>query len=361
MSDRSTKANEVKEFIIYSLNDHPIDIGRTTAEKFGLSRVAVANHLKSLIMSGLVEATGQTKARHYKLKILADEKKNLIIDKSLKEDEVWRDSVKPCLEGVKENIIHICAHGFTEMLNNVIDHSESTTASLIVYRDAARIVMHVRDYGVGIFNKIQKALKLKEPQHAILELSKGKITTDKERHSGEGIFFTSRMFDYFAIESGTLIFSRSRSSKTPGDDWLWDSEKAPLNGTGVIMAISTNAEFTTKEIFDNYRAEFDEFGFSKTIIPLVLMKYEGEQLISRSQAKRLMSHVDRFREVILDFRGITEIGQAFADEVFRVYRKENPSIHVYPVNMTNEVKKMIKRITSIDPKDPLNDFITTES
>ena len=53
---------------------------------------------------------------------------------------------------------------------------------------------------------------------------------------------------------------------------------------------------------DTYRAEFDTFGFSKTIIPLKLMECEGEKLISRSQAKRLLKRVDKFKEVALDLR-----------------------------------------------------------
>ncbi len=78
----------------------------------------------------------------------------------------------------------------------------------------------------------------------------------------------------------------------------------------------------------------------------MLLKYEGEQLISRSQAKRLVARIDQFQEVILDFKGITSIGQAFADEVFRIYRREHPNVHIYPINFTPEVIGMIKRVIS---------------
>ena len=353
MPEKSKKSKEIQDFIIYNIEKHPADIGRVTSEKFGLSRVAVVNRLRSLIKTGLLTASGQTKARRYGLKTLSGEKKILEITPDIKEHEVWLNLVKPQLVGVKENILDICAHGFTEMFNNVIDHSESTTAMIVVHRNAAKIMLSVRDYGVGIFNKIQKALNLSEPQHAILELTKGKLTTDKEKHTGEGIFFTSRMFDAFMITSGTLVFHRFRHT----DDWIAESDGAPIKGTDIIMSIFTNATHTTKEIFDKYRAEFDEFGFSKTIIPLVLLKYEGEQLISRSQAKRLMTHVDKFREVVLDFKGITSIGQAFADEIFRIYRREHPSVHVYPVHMTPEVIRMIQRIVAENPEDPLNQYL----
>jgi len=353
MALSSIKSKEIQEFIIFNVKDHPTDIGRIAMEKFGLSRVAVVNRLRSLLKAGILTAEGNTKARRYTLTLLSGNKKTIQLTPSTSEDQVWMEEVRPHLSGVIENVLNICAHGLTEMFNNVIDHSESTTALLLVYRNAATITINIRDYGVGIFNKIQKALNLRDPQHAILELTKGKLTTDKAKHTGEGIFFTSRMFDTFVISSGTLVFQRYRGT----DDWLIESDGAPVNGTDVLMQIATNATHTTKEIFDKYRAELDEFGFSKTIIPLGLMKYEGEQLISRSQAKRLMSRVDQFREVVLDFKGITSIGQAFADEVFRIYRREHPQMHIYPMHMTAEVIRMIQRVVSGNTEDDLNEYL----
>jgi anti-sigma regulatory factor (Ser/Thr protein kinase) len=347
------KSKEIQEFIVRNVGSHPTDIGRITAEKFGLSRVAVVNRLRTLEKEGLLTAEGKTKARRYTLKVLSGNKKVFTLTPELTEDQVWLRDVKPYLIGVPSNVLDICAHGVTEMFNNVIDHAASKTAEVLVSRDAARITMMIRDYGVGIFHKIQQALHLSDPQHAILELAKGKLTTDSTKHTGEGIFFTSRMFDEFSLSSGVLMFIRHRRT----DDWLLESDEAPKDGTEVRMEIAANASHTAKEIFDRYRAEFDQFGFSKTHIPLVLLKYEGEQLISRSQAKRLLSRVDQFREVILDFKGITSIGQAFADEVFRVYRREHPSVNIYPVNMAADVKGMIQRSLSGNPDDQLHDYL----
>jgi len=347
------KTKEIQDFIIYNVRDNPSEIGRLTAEKFGLSRVAVGNRLRWLVKVGILTAEGNTKARRYKLKIISGGKKTLQITPNLTEDQLWLQEVKPHLNGVPENLVNICAHGTTEMFNNVIDHSESTTARIFVCRDAANIIINIRDYGVGIFNKIQRALNLNDPQHAILELTKGKLTTDKSKHTGEGIFFTSRMFDSFVISSGTLLFTRRRST----DDWILESDEAPVIGTAVIMGLATNATHNPKDIFDRYRAEFDEFGFSKTHIPLSLLKYEGEQLISRSQAKRLVSRIDQFREVILDFKGIASIGQAFADEVFRIYRREHPQVNIRPIDMNADVIRMIQRVVSENPEDEFNTYL----
>ena len=203
----------------------------------------------------------------------------------------------------------------------------------------------VTDKGIGIFRHIQEECKLEDIHHAILELAKGKLTTDPEKHSGEGIFFTSRMFDSFSIIADGIHFVRSAMN-----DWLFEAttKKEGEHGTTILMKISTKATRTAKEIFDKYRSEFDEIGFSKTIIPLKLMEYEGEKLISRSQAKRLLRRADKFKEVILNFDGIAEIGQAFADEIFRVYRKSNPQVHLYPVHASDDVMTMINRALGSD-------------
>lgn len=70
---------------------------------------------------------------------------------------------------------------------------------------------------------------------------------------------------------------------------------------------------------------------------------EGEQLVSRSQAKLLTCGLEHFQTVILDFSGVDEIGQAFADEVFRVFLLANPGASVTAVNTSEAVGNMIAR------------------
>jgi hypothetical protein len=71
---------------------------------------------------------------------------------------------------------------------------------------------------------------------------------------------------------------------------------------------------------------------------------EGEALISRSQAKKLTRQFGCFQTVTIDFAGIEDIGQAFADEIFRVFANAHPEIKMVPVNMTRSVKAMVKRV-----------------
>jgi anti-anti-sigma regulatory factor len=56
-----------------------------------------------------------------------------------------------------------------------------------------------------------------------------------------------------------------------------------------------------------------------------------------------LSDQRKFREVVLDFSGVNTIGQAFADEIFRVFQQLHPEVKLRWFNANNEVDTMIKR------------------
>jgi len=336
------RTNEIHDFIISNIEEHPGNITALTAEKFSISRQAVLRHINKLIKDGFLIVEGNTRDRKYSLKPVIDLTFQLSIN-GLEEDIVWREKILPLLNGVPTNINKICYYGFTEMLNNVIDHSNGQKVIINIERTLREIQIWIIDDGVGIFNKIQKELGLDDTLHAIFELSKGKLTTDPKRHTGEGIFFSSRIFDKFSITSGKLYFAHfSKANSIEGSDWLLEDKADTVNGTVINMKIKLDATRTTKDVFDYYSGN-DDFGFTKTHIPVFLAQHGDENLISRSQAKRLLTRFDRFKEIILDFQDVESIGQAFADEIFRVFHNEHPNINLYPINTNEQVLNMIKR------------------
>lgn len=350
MPSRSRQNPLVREFILRNVADHPGDIGSLTVKKFGISRTAVNRYVTGLIDEGLMTAAGKTRARRYQLKNIVDvvfTQEN--ITRLTDEDVVWRYKILPNIHGLNQNIVNICQYGFTEMLNNVIDHSLSDDAIISYTQNYCNVSMRIRDHGVGIFEKIQKDFKLADPRSALLELSKGKITSDKKRHTGEGIFFTSRMFDQFVITSGNLFYLRERIEN---DEWLIETNDVieDVRGTSIYMQISTDAQWTTRTVFDTYQD--DNLRFRRTHVPISLGNYPGEQLVSRSQAKRILARFDQFSEVILDFTDVEDIGQPFADEIFRVFKNSNPEINIIAVRTNPNIDKMIEFVTLAAQTDP---------
>ncbi|MFQ6027305.1 MAG: STAS-like domain-containing protein [Dehalococcoidia bacterium] len=343
MASHRASADEIRQFILKNVTAHPKDITRETAEHFNLTRQRASQYVRGLVRDGQLQASGNTKARSYELIALVRHVDEMAVTARLEEHVIWRDSILPYMHDVHSNVLDICQYGLTEMVNNVVSHADARTLRVTVFRNPVLIQLVVDDDGIGIFRRIQETFGYDDPRHALLELSKGKITSDPDRHTGEGIFFTSKMFDDFTIWSGGLFYSSTRRD----EDWLLEVEEGvslpnSLGGTFVSMEIYADATQTTKEIFDQY-ASADEYDFSRTHVPILLAKYESEQLVSRSQARRVLARFDRFKEVMLDFQGVEMIGQAFADEIFRVFRNEYPGIEIVVINTAPPVMDMINR------------------
>lgn len=329
--------NKIREFILNQVEYHPSDIVSLVVRQFGFSRQRAHAYVAREVRKKNVIKVGRTRHTRYFLASGQHIEFELKIKPDLLEDQIWSQYIKPMALHYSNNIQEICFYGFTEIFNNAIDHSEGTILYITVDIDNNNITITIMDNGVGIFQKIQKALHLESIREAILHLSKGKFTTDPLNHTGEGIFFTSRIFDSFSILSDDMFYTFK------GKDWFLSSEKKENFGQGtyIKMNVSLDSIKTPKEVMDKYIDK--EIGFSKTIVAVALSADPGDPHISRSQAKRLIMGLEKFKRIILDFKGVESVGQAFVDEVFRVFKNEHPSINIHYFNANKDVDAMIKR------------------
>lgn len=332
------RGEEIRGHILKNVEDHSANIVPMTMDTFGISRQAVYSHIRQLISQGSLIRDGYGA---YRLRPQEEWDETFDIADNPQEDVVWRNRVRPKIGEIPDNALSIWNYGFTEMFNNVVDHSGSSTVWVQIKKTAYITEMVIWDRGVGIFNKIKNTLGLLDERHAVLELTKGKLTTDPASHSGEGIFFSSRMFDTFGILSGEVYLSHTYDSE---EDWVLQTSQY-CQGTWIVMKLMNNTSRIPKEIFDKFTSG-DDLGFTKTVLPVRLAKYGDEKLISRSQAKRLLERIDRFKTVLFDFNEVDTIGQAFTDEVFRVFVSQHPQIRIIPINTNKAVSEMITRVTS---------------
>lgn len=334
------RGEEVRCHILNHVEQHPRDIGRITAEHFKITRQAVNKHLKRLKQEGALNEEGKTRNRSYKLAPQLQTSMYFQITPELEEHVVWQD-IGPVVGKQPDNVLDIWQYALTEMINNARDHSVGAEMFIIIRKNAVYTEIAVIDDGVGIFKKIQAEMNLLDERHAIFELAKGKLTTDPDRHTGEGIFFTSRMFDQFDIYSGGVNYTHEF---THPEDWIGEAAK-PKQGTAVWMRLNNHTARTVKKIFDKFSGD-EDYGFTKTIVPVRLAQYGNDKLISRSQARRVLARIEVFKTVLFDFTGVPTIGQAFADEIFRVFATQHPEIDIYAIHTNSEVKRMIARAKS---------------
>lgn len=334
--------NAMQKFIIKNIRTHPNDLVLYTMNHFKISRPTASRIIDEMIEEGTITKKNQRgRYPQYELQTTSYKTSYNLTTTELQEDIIYTESIHPHIKNLSHNVQQLVGYASMEIINNAIEHSNGKTMQVAVYVNAEKITITIVDDGVGIFTKIQADLGLPSPEQSILELCKGKFTSDPDRHSGEGIFFSSRMADSFIILSRGLLFHGHENN-----DLIREAEPdLDVEGTLVYITVKLDTTRTPKDVFDLYSDQDKVPTFHKTVIPVKIMNIDGGNIVSRSQAKRLMARVDRFRTVVLDFEGVDLIGQAFADEVFRVFRNTHDHVEIIHINANDTVASMIDHVT----------------
>lgn len=342
MSLSKVKKNELTQKLLISICLNKLDASavRDLANEFGVSTQAIYNSINKLVEEKIVEKKREGKMQKLKLKM-----ETKIFDYNIGEISEYNAllQVRHFSTFLPENAREIFDYIFSEIFNNAIEHSQGTKIRVLLQISPVDITTYIIDNGIGIFENIKQKLELESVEHSVFELMKGKVTTNSKTHSGEGIFFSSKCADYFLILANDLTFSTINLSN-PGDDKAIVQKDRNFEGTAVVFKISIANKIVLSEVFNQF-ADPDE-GFYKTIVSVKKLEYNEENptYISRSQARRLMAGMNKFKEICLDFKLIPKIGQAFADEIFRVWKADNPNVKIVVINENKEIRQMIKRI-----------------
>lgn len=337
-----TNKNDIKTIILDYLNEnHNFKINEIV-KVTGFSQPYIHKITTKMIENGLLVRTGKGKNTIYIEPGSSSSKKvNKIklrlINKRLSESDILEDINRrtAIFNSSGKKVKSIVDYAFAEMLNNAIEHSNGKNITIDAERENGIIRFDITDNGIGIFNNLVKKFKLKNVFEAVQELLKGKKTTLPAAHSGEGIFFTSKVSDTFIIQSsGKKLFVNNLIN-----DVILGNSRVH-SGTKVTFTISEHTNKVLDKIFDEYTDE--DFEFNKTKIHVKLYKF-GTEFLSRSQARRILAGLDKFKIILLDFKDVSEAGQAFADEIFRVYKKSNPGKKIEYINVNDNVEFMIIR------------------
>jgi hypothetical protein len=340
------KADSIPELIRLLTGDHGSVTAGEVAKAAGVTRQAAHYHLARMVREGELRRIGAGRGSRYELDADLDRSYPL---EGLEEDRVWDEVVgeMPKIQDAPSNVRSIMRYAFTEMLNNAIDHSAGTDARVKVWaRDL--LSFEINDDGVGAFRHVRERLELPDDLAALQQLSKGRETTAPDRHSGEGIFFTSKAVDRFELDANRLrwIVDNTRGDQAVGE--------APEHaGTRVRCDVDPVARRTLEEGFTPFVDEAS-FRFDRTLVSLALFQTEGS-FVSRSEAKRLGTRLERFREAVVDFSKVDDVGLAFVDELFRVWAGEHPETRLVPINMSPVVERLVRRAAGTATDGALRD------
>lgn len=302
----------------------------------GISPQAAHYHLKEMLASGEIIRHGRGRATRYRLAETADWQYRAARS-GLDEETVWR-AARPAVEsltGLAGAGVEVFEYALTELVNNAIEHSDAREVTVELRRVDARLWLRVADDGVGVFERIRSAIGLESIHDALRQLAKGKLTTHPERHTGEGLFFVSRLADRFELES-------------QGVRWLVDNELQDMAiaaaqrsgpGTRAHFLAGLPPQRSLQTVFAEHTRDY-RFARSRVVVKLY---QSGRRFISRAAARRVVAGLERFEEVVLDFSGVEAVGQGFVDEVFRVWAASHPETALIPRHMSPEVAFMVER------------------
>lgn len=336
---------DIEKLIIKKIQKNGQVASAQLTKATGFSRVYINRFLKQLVAANKIALVGKANKAKY---VRAGNKKagpltitKILQNKGLQEDSIL-DQIKQesaIFNGLPKNIKTLLDYAFTEILNNAIEHSKSKNIEIKITKAIKTVNFVIRDFGVGVFKNVEKKFHLKTEIEGINHLLKGKQTTSPAAHSGEGIFFTSKAADFFILESfGKKLVIDNLSGN------IFIKNIKPLKGTRVSFEKSLRSKDSMSKIFNEYAGE--NFEFSKTRVVVKLGAIDSI-FISRSQARRIIFGLDKFKEIILDFKEVESVGQSFADEIFRVWQNSHPRIAISSQNANDNSLLMIKRAKTL--------------
>ena len=332
------------ESIMAFLQEQGASGSKTLCKHLGISRQALNVHLNRLIDEGRVVRTGATRNTQYSLPGRLPQPRQYSSERlteDLDENSVFqRIALSLNLpHALTPNAETVFQYVFTEILNNAIDHSESVKVRVSVVLGPQSVSAEIKDNGIGIFLSIAQKLGYPDEHDALLQLVKGKTTTMPEAHSGEGIFFSSKAASVLVIRSHRIEVEWNRKLKD-----VFVSNRRHVKGTHVQIEVRRDSRTKLEGIFDEFAPREFDYQFSKSRVHVKLL---GNKYISRSEARRLILNLEKFKIIELDFKNVESIGQGFTDEVFRVFSNNHPAIAIQVTNASPAIDAMIQHARSV--------------
>jgi len=330
--------SDITSWITEAALAHPLALAAHLCERLDIGRRTALGLLRELERHQWLRREGSSRRpRHLPGALRQVVRGYALAD--LQEDLRWSRDFALCF-ALPPAVARMAQHAFTELLNNAIDHSGGSRVVVSMRQTPTQVQLLVSDDGRGLFQVIGDNFHITDPTLAMLELAKGKLSSQPDRHSGRGIFFTARLADVMDLHANAAAFQQR---EWRSDQWQ-PVRSACRAGTSVYVAISLDTERTLDAVMRRHSLDGQGYGFDRTVVPLKLLAGEPAVLASRAQARRVVSRLTRFRRADVDFHGVADVGHAFADELFRVFGSGHPELRLVPVNMAPRVAALVDSV-----------------
>ncbi len=323
-------------WITAAAREHSHDLASHLEERTGASRRASLAALRRLVDAHWLSRSGSERRPIYGPGLLRQVARSYTLH-GLQEDIPWQRDFAPNFD-LPPHVARMIQHGFTELVNNAADHSGGSSVTVSLRQTPSHAQLLVSDDGCGVFDKICSAFDIANAQHAMLELSKGRLTSQPEMHTGRGLFFSSQLADVFDIHANGTAFQR-RAWESGG----WQPGRPmPRQGSSIYMSISLDTKRTLDQVLEAWSLDGSGIEFDHTTIALSLLAGPGQPLDSRAQARRVAARLPMFKRAEINFDGVVDVGHGFTDELFRVFAKAHQEVELLPTHMTPRIAALVK-------------------
>ncbi|MDC8784600.1 ATP-binding protein [Roseateles koreensis] len=323
-------------WITAAAREHSLDLASHIEERTGASRRAALAALRKLVDANWLSRSGSDRRPVYGPGQLRQVARSYTLY-GLQEDIPWQRDFAPHF-ALPPHVLRMVRHGFTELVNNAADHSGGSSVTVSLRQTPSHVQLLVSDDGCGVFDKICQSFDIADAQHAMLELSKGRLTSQPEQHTGRGLFFSSQLADVFDIHANGTAFQR-RAWESNG--WR-PGRPMPRQGSSIYMAVALDTTRTLDQVMQAWSVDGSGIEFDQTTIHLSLLAGEGQALDSRAQARRVAARLGTFRRAEISFAGVEDVGHGFTDELFRVFARAHKEVDLVPTHMTPRIAALVK-------------------
>ena len=147
------KKNSIKQYLLEKITSNDSSPTKTVAETCNINLSTVHSYIKELISDNIIR---KIKRGQYELV-----SQNYTYTLSRKNGDLQDDMyalahcLSPHISHLAQNVQDIWSYVFSEMINNVMDHSAAEIAKIIIIQDYLKTEVVIFDNGVGIFEKIK--------------------------------------------------------------------------------------------------------------------------------------------------------------------------------------------------------------
>ena len=148
------KKQAVLRYILEKISQQDPRITKTVSETMDINQNTVHSYISELIDQGVIRRVkrGQYELVRKQYKFCLERSKG-DLDSDL---YAYQKYLAPIIQDEPKNVQGIWAYAFTEMINNVMDHSLASEVHIRIDRDPVNTSVIISDNGVGIFHKLQE-------------------------------------------------------------------------------------------------------------------------------------------------------------------------------------------------------------